>query len=72
MWPTVAKIALIAFLLLAAVVIVAVFIRNARAKGFPTRESSSHFNQARGAMPPMPKPDWAGGRSQDAEPDDTR
>jgi preprotein translocase subunit SecG len=72
MWPTVAKFVLIAFLVLAAVVIVAVFIRNSRAKGFPTQESSSHFNQARGAMPPMPRPDWAKDRSQDAEPDDTR
>lgn len=59
MWPTIAKIVLIAFLVLAAVVIVTVFIRNSRAKGFPTWESASHFGQAEGAMPPMPKPDWA-------------
>jgi preprotein translocase subunit SecG len=68
MWPTIAKIALVTLLALAVVVIVAVFIRNSRSRGFPTRESSSHFDQAKGAMPPMPTPDWA----QDAEPDDTR
>lgn len=70
MWPNIAKIVLIAFLVLAAVVIVAVFIRNSRAKGFPTQESSSHFNQARGAMPPMPKPGWVDDEAQrDTGPD---
>lgn len=69
MWPTIAKIALVTLLVLAVVVIVAVFIRNSRAKGFPTPESSSHFDQARGAMPPTPRPDWG---SHAAEPDDTR
>ena len=54
------KVALVVFLVLAMVVIVVVFIRNVRAKGFPTRESSSHLGQIRGAMPPNPKPDWAG------------
>jgi len=33
-----------------------VFIRNSRAKGFPTVESTSHFAQMKGAMPPKPKP----------------
>jgi hypothetical protein len=54
------KVALVVFLVLAVLVIVVVFIRNVRAKGFPSRQSSSHLGQIRGAMPPTPKPDWAG------------
>jgi hypothetical protein len=54
------KVALVVFLVLAMVVIVVVFIRNVRAKGFPAGESSSHLGQIRGAMPPTPRPDWAG------------
>ena len=65
MWSTVAGVALIAFLALAVVAVVTVFIRNSRAKGFPTIESSNHYDQARGAMPPMPRPEWA----DDVDPD---
>jgi hypothetical protein len=58
MWPTVAKIALLTFLAVAVLVFAVVYLRKSRAKGFPTSESSSHFDQARGAMPPTPKPAW--------------
>jgi len=69
MWPTIAKIALVTLIVLAVVVVIAVFIRNSRSKGFPTLESSSHVDQARGAMPPMPKPSWAEeDRTRDTEP----
>lgn len=68
MWLAIAKIALVAFLVLAVVVVVAVFLRNTRSKGFPTLKSSSHYDQARGAMPPMPKPRWA---EDDWDDDDT-
>jgi hypothetical protein len=53
------KFALVAFLIVAVVVIVVVFVRNVRAKGFPVKQSLSHYEQSRGAMPPMPNPAWA-------------
>lgn len=56
----IAKIALLAFLAVALLTLVVVFVRNSWAKGFPARRSSSHFDQIYfGAMPPMPKPDRA-------------
>jgi hypothetical protein len=54
----VVKIALVAFLVIAAGIVVVTFIRKSRAKGFPAPESSSHFWQAEGSMPPTPKPEW--------------
>lgn len=54
--PTIAKIALLAFLAVAILVFVVVYLRKSRAKGFPSWESDSHVDQARGAMPPMPEP----------------
>jgi hypothetical protein len=59
MWLTFGKIALVGFLVLAVVFFVVVYVRNSRRKGFPTPESSSHHWQIEGAMPPMPKPEWA-------------
>ena len=59
------KIALIVFLALAATTVVVVFVRAVLSKGFPTRESSSHFDQINyGAMPPTPKPPWADEREE--------
>lgn len=56
----IAKIALLAFLAAALLTLVVVFVRNIVAKGFPARQSSSHFDQIYfGAMPPMPRPDHA-------------
>ena len=63
------KMALVAFLVVALVVLVVVFVRNTRAKGFPVKESLGHHDQARGAMPPTPGPNWPRG---DVDPDDTR
>lgn len=65
MWPTVAKIALLTFLAVAVLVCAVVYLRKSRAKGFPTLESSSHFDQARGAMPPTPKPAWVDDSAND-------
>ncbi|MDG4666202.1 hypothetical protein [Mycobacterium sp. 236(2023)] len=54
------KIALVVFLALAVLTVIVVFVRGILSKGFPTRESSSHFDQiSYGAMPPTPKPPWA-------------
>jgi len=68
MWLSVFKLALDELLVIAVGVVVVIFVRNSRAKGFPTPESSSHLGQIRGAMPPTPKPEWADG-SDDDEPD---
>lgn len=59
MWLTIGKLALVAFLVLAVGFFVVVYVRNSRTKGFPAPESSSHHWQIEGAMPPMPKPEWA-------------
>ena len=59
MWLTVFKVALVVFLVVAVGVLAVTFMRKSKAKGFPTPESSSHFGQVKGAMPPMPKPEWA-------------
>jgi hypothetical protein len=67
MWLTIGKIAIVAFLALAIAFFVVVFVRNARRKGLPSWESSSHFDQIEGAMPPMPRPDVLG---YDASDDD--
>jgi hypothetical protein len=40
-------------------VVVVVYVRKSRANGFPTRQSWSHLDQIRGAMPPTPRPEWA-------------
>jgi L-asparagine transporter-like permease len=56
MWLTVFKVALVVFLLVGLGILVVTFIRKSRAKGFPTPESSSHFWQTQGAMPPTPGP----------------
>jgi hypothetical protein len=69
MWLTVFKLALVAFLVIAVGVVVVIFVRNSRAKGFPTPQSSSHLGQIKGAMPPTPKPGWADGRDDDDDPD---
>lgn len=45
--------------------LVVVFIRNSRAKGFPAAESTSHFAQMKGAMPPNPKPVYEKGEFPD-------
>ena len=58
MWLAILKIALAAFLVVGVGIVVVTFIRKSRVKGFPTPESSSHFWQAEGAMPPTPKPEW--------------
>lgn len=53
------KIVLVAFIVVAIAILVARFIRNSRAQGFPTRESTGHFDQmVYGATPPTPKPEW--------------
>ncbi|HEV7421961.1 MAG TPA: hypothetical protein VGO30_19275 [Mycobacterium sp.] len=52
------KIALVVFLVIAVGFLAVTFIRRSRAKGFPTRQSSSHLGQIKGAMPPTPKPEW--------------
>lgn len=67
MWLTVFKIALVVFLVIAVGFVVVTFVRKSRAKGFPTRESSSHLGQIKGAMPPMPKPEWADGSDDDPD-----
>jgi hypothetical protein len=60
MWESIAKVALVAFLVVAVLVIVVVFIRRLRAKGFPTNERQSLYGSAAdGFMPPTPLPDWA-------------
>ncbi|MDT5106734.1 MAG: hypothetical protein QOI25_4247 [Mycobacterium sp.] len=56
MWLTIGNIALVAFLALAIALLVMVYMRNSRRKGLPRWESSSHLDQIRGAMPPMPTP----------------
>jgi hypothetical protein len=58
MLPAVLKIALVAFIVIGLAILVITFIRRSRARGFPTPESSSYFWQAKGAMPPTPKPPW--------------
>lgn len=63
------KVALVAFLVIGVAVLTIAFIRKSREKGFPTPESSSQFWQIKGAMPPMPKPDWA---EQDPSANDRR
>ena len=69
MWLTVFKLALVAFLVIAVGIVVVIFVRNSRAKGFPTPQSSSHFWQIKGAMPPMPRPEGADQRADD-DPDE--
>lgn len=68
MWLTIGKVALVAFLALAIALFVAVYVRDARRKGFPTWESSSHLDQIRGAMLPMPRPDGIDDPSDDDHP----
>jgi hypothetical protein len=68
MWLTVLKLALIVFLVIAVGFVVVTFVRNSRAKGFPAPESSSHFGQIEGAMPPTPRPEWA--NQDDDDPDE--
>jgi L-asparagine transporter-like permease len=58
MWLAILKIALVVFLVVGVGIVLVIFIRKSRAQGFPTPESSSHFWQAEGAMPPTPKPEW--------------
>ena len=67
MWLTFGKIALIVFLAIAIAVFVVVYVRNAGRKGFPSWESSSHLDQIRGAMPPMPRPDGLGADEPDGD-----
>jgi hypothetical protein len=68
MWLTIGKVALVAFLALAIAFFVVVYVRNARRKGFPTWESSSHLDQIRGAMPPIPRPDGVDDAAGDETP----
>ncbi len=70
MWLDIFKIALVVFLVIGIGFLIVTFIRKSRANGFPTPESSSHFWQAEGAMPPTPKPDWAKDWTSDAGDDD--
>lgn len=56
MWETVGKVALMAFLALALVV---VFIRKARANGISASERASMFGPFAGAVPATSLPDWA-------------
>jgi len=67
MWLTIGKIAIVAFLVLAIAFFVVVYVRNARRKGLPRWESSSHFDQTQGAMPPMPGPDGFGYHASDGD-----
>jgi hypothetical protein len=69
MWLTVFKLALVAFLVIAVGIVVVIFVRNSRAKGFPAPQSSSHFWQIKGAMPPTPRPEWAD-KSDGDDPDE--
>lgn len=59
MWVTIGKVALLAFLVLAVLVFVVVFIRKARARGGLTYRDSITYGALGGAMPPTPLPDWA-------------
>jgi hypothetical protein len=61
---------LVVFLAIGIGFLIVTCIRKSRANGFPTPESSSHFWQAEGAMPPTPKPDWAKDWTSDAGDDD--
>lgn len=70
MWLTVLKIAVVAFLVIGIGFVVVIFVRNSRAKGFPTPESSSHFGQIKGAMPPTPKPEWETNWADEMDGDD--
>lgn len=70
MWLVVLKIALVVFIVVGIGVLAVTAIRKSRANGFPTPESSSHFGQINGAMPPMPKPH--GADSGDDDPDRPR
>jgi hypothetical protein len=65
-WETIGKIALLAFLAMALLVLVIAFIRKSRAHGFPTPQGSSIYSPFGGQMPPNPLPDWA---TQDDEPE---
>lgn len=66
MWETVGKVALMAFLALAVLVLVVVFIRKARANGISASERASMFGPFAGAVPATPLPDWA---TRDDDPD---
>jgi len=68
MWLTIGKIALVVFVVLAIAFFVVAFVRNARRKGLPSWESSSHFDQIEGAMPPMPRLDVLGHEASDDGP----
>jgi hypothetical protein len=61
----VVKTVAVAVIILGGLTLVVVFIRKSRANGFPTVESTSHFGQLKGAMPPTPKPDCADGIRRD-------
>lgn len=71
MWLTIFKIALVVFLVVGIGAVAVTAIRRSRSRGFPAAESSSHFWQIKGAMPPMPKPDQADG-SNDDDPGEAR
>jgi len=68
MWESVGKIALVAFLALAVLVLVVVFVRKARANGISASQRPSMFGPFAGAVPPTPVPDWATG-GDDPDPD---
>ncbi|MCW2593328.1 MAG: hypothetical protein JWQ86_5755 [Mycobacterium sp.] len=59
MWETVGKVALMASLALAVLVLVVVFIRKARANGISASERASMFGPFAGAVPATSLPDWA-------------
>jgi hypothetical protein len=64
-WETVGKIAVLAFLAVALLVLVVAFVRKSRAKGFPTPLGTENYSPFGAQMPPNPLPDWA---TQDDDP----
>jgi hypothetical protein len=68
-WETVGKVALLAFLAVAILTIVVVFIRKARANGIPDSQVPSMYGRLGARMPPTPLPDWVTG-DDDPDPDE--
>lgn len=57
MMTDIIKVAALVVVVVGSLIIALQFIRKSRANGFPTVESTSHYDQMKGAMPPTPTPD---------------
>jgi hypothetical protein len=57
-WIVVGKFALVAFLVVACLVLVITYVRNARRGGRPRPTASGYLASIRGSMPPTPLPEW--------------